>query len=100
MANAVMSCHNCGASVELAPQEKIRRNDECRQCSMDLHVCRNCRFFDPGRHNQCAEPQAEWVADKEKANFCDYFEPALAAQQRNRGGGAQDARKRFDDLFR
>ena len=45
-------------------------------CDGDLHYCRNCRFFDPGKHNQCAETQAEWVSEKERANFRDYFEAA------------------------
>jgi hypothetical protein len=25
-------------------------------------------------YNECREPSAERVVDKEKANFCDYFE--------------------------
>ncbi|HMC82887.1 MAG TPA: hypothetical protein VKL61_06605 [Candidatus Polarisedimenticolia bacterium] len=24
-------------------------------------------------HNQCEELVAEWVSDKERANYCDYF---------------------------
>ncbi len=32
-----------------------------------------CRFFDQKAYNQCREPSAERIIDKEKANFCDYF---------------------------
>jgi len=50
-------------------------------------------------HNQCRETQAEWVADKEKANFCDYFVFSARAAA-PAGTGAEAARKKFDDLFK
>jgi len=65
-------CHHCGAAWEGEP--KIGREKACRQCGSPLHVCLNCRFYDRTKHNQCAEPAAEWVRDKAKANFCEYFE--------------------------
>jgi hypothetical protein len=30
-------------------------------------------FFDPNSYNECREPVAQRIVDKEKANFCDYF---------------------------
>ena len=44
-------------------------------CHAHLHVCKQCEFFDPQRANQCREPVAEFVQDKERANFCGYFRP-------------------------
>ena len=32
-----------------------------------------CIFFDPKSYNECKEPSAELVLEKEKANFCDHF---------------------------
>ena len=101
MGNVVLNCHSCGAQTKLLPTQKIQRNDTCRQCDADLHCCRNCRFFDPGRNNQCAEPQAEWVSEKDRANFCDYFEPRTTIDLVNRSGSTpEDARKSFDALFK
>jgi len=83
------------------PGQKISRRENCAQCNADLHCCRHCRFFDPGKNNQCAETQAEWVSDKERANFCDYFEPRTTIDLVNRTrSGPEDTRKRFDSLFK
>jgi hypothetical protein len=30
-------------------------------------------------NNECREPQADRVVEKEKANFCDYFKPNAAS---------------------
>lgn len=49
------------------------REGECPQCRRQTHVCRNCRFYQPGLHNDCREPVAEPVLAKDRANFCDYF---------------------------
>ncbi len=69
------------------------RGGTCPQCGSDLHCCLNCRFYDPAKHNQCAEPQAEWVRDKESANSCDYFwpNPILMAQ-----GSPFDAKAKYN----
>lgn len=85
----------------LTPGTKIARTENCPNCDADLHCCRNCRFFDPGRHNQCAETQAEWVQEKARANFCDYFEPRTGSELIARTATkTEDARKRFDSLFK
>jgi len=88
----------------------VGNRDSCPQCDSDLHSCRNCRHHDPAKHNQCAETQAEWVRDKEAANHCDYFSPSAATgagaplgkaeKGRNLTSAADDAKKRFDSLFR
>lgn len=101
MANVVFRCHSCGAAIPLGQGDKIVRRDECPGCGADLKCCRNCRSFDSGRHNQCADSAAEWVSDKESRNFCDLFEPRTTVDLV--GGSAKkqaDPRKAFDDLFR
>tara|TARA_R110000868_G_scaffold97619_17_gene268676 strand:- start:5675 stop:5851 length:177 start_codon:yes stop_codon:yes gene_type:complete len=33
-----------------------------------------CRFYDSSSYNECRETQADRVADKNKSNFCGFFE--------------------------
>jgi hypothetical protein len=93
-----MRCFACGAERALAAGERIGFRESCG-CGADLHVCRNCAHHDPAAYNECREPQAERVADRERANRCDWFAPGDAA------GGARAAeqarsRDRLDSLFR
>ncbi|MFA6034870.1 MAG: hypothetical protein WC889_18365 [Myxococcota bacterium] len=89
-------CHFCGNAID--PLEKVSIRDTCVRCHRDLHTCRNCRFHDPSAHNQCREPQAEQVGDREKANFCTYFSPGSPLKGLSREATA--ARKKLEDLFR
>lgn len=99
--NATMVCWKCSAATEVKPGERIGTRDECTRCGADLHSCRNCQFYDRSKSNQCSEPQAEWVRDKEAANYCDYFQPSSRAANRvAEPSSAQDAKKKFDSLFR
>ncbi|MGD8394564.1 MAG: hypothetical protein PVF43_03695 [Candidatus Eiseniibacteriota bacterium] len=91
-------CVRCG---RVLPAElKIVRETLCPHCSAYLHACVQCVFHDPHAHNQCREPQAEFVANREKANFCEFWKLGTPG-----GGGpgdrrADDARARLDALFR
>ncbi len=67
-----MICHNCGREVDAGA--KPGRADACPFCGSDLRCCSNCRFFEPGAYNQCLETQAERVVEKDRSNFCDYFQ--------------------------
>lgn len=95
-------CHHCGRTLQLLAA--VVRADSCPFCRSDLKCCLNCRLHDPGANNQCREPQAEWQAEKEKANFCEFFEfreiSVLSAPGLD---GAQSdehrARAAFDGLF-
>ena len=95
------ACFECGEIVSVLPGRRVLRNEMCPACSAALHCCLNCRFYDPTSHNQCNEPQAEWVRDKEKANYCDYFEPRPAdLPSSKRETPTDDARKKWDELFK
>ena len=66
-------CHKCGA--EWADDKKQPGpKDFCSKCTAFLHCCKNCKFYAPGRHNQCQIPNTEWVGDRGGHNFCDEFE--------------------------
>ena len=51
----------------------MQRTDTCPHCAVDLHVCKNCEYYDPGAHNQCTETISEYVSDRERANHCTHF---------------------------
>ena len=64
-------CHRCQKEIELSG--RAGRKDTCPICGAALRCCFNCRFYDEGAHNRCREPNSEWVSDRERSNFCDYF---------------------------
>jgi len=88
-----VTCHRCGRPTS---GERIAFRATCG-CGAWLHCCRNCEFFAPGRANDCREPRAEPLADREQGNFCEWFRasaaPAAAA------GNATAARAALDTLF-
>ena len=69
-------CHSCRNEVvfEVKVGIKVGRRDSCPHCNADLHVCKNCRLYDPSLHNQCREPEASFIRDREAANFCAHFD--------------------------
>ena len=80
-------CWKCGASLA-ALSLPLSRTDECRACRAQLHVCRMCRFYDTGKAKSCAEPVADEVQDKTRANFCGYFQPVGGRFHAADGAGA------------
>ena len=93
-----LNCWRCGASLaELTPP--IERRDECPACRAQLYVCKFCKFHDPRVAKQCREPEAEEVKDKERANFCGYFEPNPNAYVPADTTSANRARAGLDALF-
>ena len=74
MGAPALDCWKCGAPLAevIIP---VGRTDYCRACRAEVHVCRMCRFFDLSKAKHCAEPIADPVRDKERANFCGYFVP-------------------------
>ncbi|MEK7474280.1 MAG: hypothetical protein AAB152_01485 [Candidatus Coatesbacteria bacterium] len=68
----------------------------CPACGAWMHVCINCRHYDPHIHHECrAAATAEYVADKEKFNYCEEF--VLAARPATKGGSTSraDAEKKL-----
>jgi hypothetical protein len=95
--SAVLACWKCGAALADLSLP-LRRTDECRACRAEIHVCRMCRFYDIRKANQCAEPVADPVQNKERANFCGYLEP-VAGRFRPANDAAEEARSALDALF-
>jgi hypothetical protein len=89
-----MKCRKCKAPITA---EKISFRDECPVCGEDLHVCLNCLFYDTGKANSCREDKAEFVKEKERANFCEYFR---FTERQIETSAKEEAEKRWKELFK
>jgi hypothetical protein len=94
------NCWSC--STDLGALRKVGREELCGQCHAWVHSCKNCRFWDESGRT-CEEPAAEWVHDRERANFCDFFAmpaPDVKARSASAGPPQPDGRNAFDRLFK
>ncbi len=91
-------CWKCGASIEGLPQP-LSRFSECDACRADLHVCRQCVFYDTSKAKHCQEPIAEEEKNKTRANFCDYFKVRLDAFTAADTQAVEAARTELEALF-
>ena len=94
------NCYACGASLEALG--RVYRSTLCPSCAKEVHVCLNCRFYEPGAHWDCRETISEPVRDKERANFCDFFmltEEDRHSSKSSDSEKARGARSKFDNLF-
>ena len=78
------------------------RGDRCPGCEADTRCCRNCEFDDPAFGTQCRETHAEPVSDRERANFCDFFQPRRRGDKPGKASVSQRVKNTsaFDDLFK
>lgn len=93
-----MFCYKC--SREIVIDYRPRREDTCPDCLAYLHCCRNCQFYDVRSPNQCREPMAVPVKEKDQANVCHYFEPSKTKPNQTEKRHRDDARKKLEDLFK
>ena len=68
----LLHCYNCSNVIS---ENNIGRQDSCEKCGRDTRVCKNCRHYDKNSNNECREEQAMRQVEKEKGNFCDWFQP-------------------------
>ena len=92
-------CHSCGREWELDGQPG--RSESCHGCNEDLRICLNCVFHDRSVAYQCRDRRAEPVTEKNRSNFCVYFDFALRDWGGSRGTNkrAKEARNTFDQFF-
>jgi len=69
-----LQCFGCGKKIEFV--DKVGFREECEHCDADAHVCCNCEFYDETAYNMCREPSADVVKEKDRNNYCDYFQPS------------------------
>ena len=90
-------CFFCGTSID--EKLPVFRSTVCPQCGKDLKICVNCRFYKKGAHMDCMESIAEPVRDKDRSNFCSYFQ-FLQRKSENRDESREKAAKDdFNRLF-
>ena len=85
-------CYKCGWEWELSGQPG--RSESCPQCRSDLRVCLNCESYDPRVAHQCRDRRAEPVMEKDRGNFCEYFEMS----QKQSAGATGDTTAAADRL--
>lgn len=90
-------CWHCGSELE---GSDYGRENNCLACGKPTRVCRNCRWYAPARPNQCEEPMADRIMDKERANFCGYFEPTSEVGTAGAARTEEEIRKAAEDLFK
>ena len=73
-------CWKCGSHLSDI-NDSVNRNDICKKCQAEVHVCKMCEFYAPDVSGSCREPIAENVSNKDRANFCGYFKPTPSAYQ-------------------
>lgn len=93
--NPQATCYKCSNALDIA---HVGRRDTCPNCDADVRVCYNCKFYDTKAYNECGEPSADRVVDKDKANFCDYF--SATANGKKGGKVENEALKKLNDLFK
>jgi hypothetical protein len=100
-------CPKCGEEWEI--KGPIGFREECPECAAFIHICTNCAHYVPATRG-CRIPTTDPVHDRQSANFCEEFEfgsggagaagegaPARPAES---NPSAEEARRRFEDLFR
>jgi hypothetical protein len=93
-------CHACQREHSLAAGESVGFREECTGCRADLHACLNCAHHDPSAYNECREPNAERVLDRERANRCEYFRPRSSGDRSSASSDQADAKAALEDLFK
>lgn len=91
-------CWNCGTSLADLSLP-LQRLDECSKCHAELHVCKLCEWYSIAVAKHCREPIAEEVQDKQRANFCDYFQPRPDAYSSAALSEAAQAKAQLNALF-
>ncbi|NOY08689.1 MAG: hypothetical protein GXP33_07585 [Spirochaetes bacterium] len=107
-------CHFCGSVID--DGIRVYRSSVCPSCSGDLKICCNCRFYSKGSHWDCLESITEPVPEKDRANFCEFFQyreikslsgrgypgntdPGSRAAETQKTDRKQQAKNDFDKLF-
>lgn len=91
-------CWKCGTSLRKLGLP-LGRFDLCPECRNDLHVCRLCRSYASNVSGKCSKDEADYVADKEQANYCQYFRARPNAYQVRNASGQSEIYSELASLF-
>lgn len=93
----MLQCWKCHQKVSDVPT-KVGFRSHCQQCDAALHACMGCRYYTPGKPNDCAIPGTEWVKDREAMNFCEDFAALISSAQKE--VDRKQAKDGFNSLFK
>ena len=91
-----MNCFKCQVKIDTFGR-KIGFREQCEKCGFDLHVCKNCEYYIPGKPNDCHIPGTEPVKDRERFNFCEDFSPRKTPFKEEKKNLDDIAKKLFKD---
>jgi len=91
-------CRACLKGLEI--KTAVGRREICPFCGSDLHCCLNCVHYNIGAYNDCREPQAERVIEKDRSNFCDFFAFRDAEMGEKGKDSGVSAKTKIDSLFK
>lgn len=92
-----IQCYKCHSDTGLTLGSTISRTEDCNSCHADLRCCKMCEFYDQKAYNECREPSADRIVEKEKANFCDYFK---LGNSKNNQTNKDDIMAQANSLFK
>ncbi|MCC7417096.1 MAG: hypothetical protein IT176_08130 [Acidobacteria bacterium] len=93
----VFRCARCGNRLSLPVAPDAR----CSRCSVDLHACLHCVWFDTSARFECANSSVTArVAPKDARCTCPFFAPRTTIERQTGTQGPTSARQAFDDLFK
>ncbi|MBI5376895.1 MAG: hypothetical protein HZA77_15795 [Candidatus Schekmanbacteria bacterium] len=93
-------CYFCKKEVA-SESSKVSINGTCHWCGNDLHCCLNCKYFDESKPNKCSEPESEWISNRERRNYCSFFEYRLESYEGFPGEKLkEELKKKADSLFK
>ena len=98
----MIHCWKCRQLISEVPI-KVGFRAQCPQCGIDLHTCKGCRYYTPGKPNDCAVPNTDFVRDREAMNFCEEFAPlSLSTPPPSKRSilGEAPPKKDFKSLFK
>ena len=93
-------CYRCGKEWVSLTKKQPGVKETCPRCNAYLHCCLNCKWYMPGKPNDCYVPNTDKVANKEGPNFCDFFEFKEGSSNNNWEVQREKAKKDFDNLFK
>lgn len=96
MATYTIVCWSCRQPTVM--EDKVTRSDTCPHCRSDMRCCKNCTYYDVTAHHECREPTAEFVGDKERANFCGMFK-AFGGERAGANDEVASAKAKLEALF-
>jgi hypothetical protein len=94
----VSRCAQCGTVLQEVPPTGL-----CPKCGFELHSCKQCMYFDPGKRFECMQPILVRIEKKDARNDCTFYEIRASREKETSTPAAlrpTDARQAFENLFK